>query len=238
MRYFLILAIVALVFFILLGVYAVGFSRILNARKESVSMFFQSIRKKDQIRRFVEKTREHEKSSVGLIISIIILGVMFYLALSGKVFWVVVTSDSMYPAFERGDIVLMQSLVTGSVTEGDIIMFKRPDFQYPIVHRVLKVMDRGIYTGGDSSGPDSWVIQNSDVFAKAILIRDHPIVLKKVGFYFILDAREMRDIGPFGQEYAFYKRLVQTFKSYALAIAIIAASMYLYLEARNRRTSL
>ncbi len=180
------------------------------------------------------KPKKKEVSVLRIALELGVFLLLIYAALSYKVFWVAVVSNSMYPTFERGDMVLVQSLFVDP-SPGDIVMFNRPDLNYPVTHRVLKVSDSRIYTGGDASGPDSFPISRRDVIGEAVLIFGKPVVLKGVGKYFILEATELRDIGPFGQEYLFYKRLVETFRQYAIAIIIISISLYIYLEVKGKK---
>ena len=180
------------------------------------------------------KPKKGEVSLLKITLELGVFLLLIYAALSYKVFWVAVVSNSMFPTFERGDMVLVQSLFVDP-EPGDIVMFNRPDLNYPVTHRVLKVMDGRIYTGGDASGPDSFPISRRDVIGEAVQIFGKPVVLKGVGKYFILDATELRNIGPFGQEYLFYKRLVETFRQYAIAIIIVSISLYLYLEVRGKK---
>ena len=183
------------------------------------------------------KPKKKETSILRMAVELGVFLLLIYAALSYKVFWVAVVSNSMYPTFERGDMVLVQSLVVDP-EPGDIIMFNKPDINYPVTHRVLKIIDGRIYTGGDASGPDRLPISKKDVIGEAILIFGKPIVLKGVGKYFILEATELRDIGPYGQEYLFYKTLVETFRQYAIAIIIISISLYIYLEIRGKKVKI
>ncbi len=158
-----------------------------------------------------------------------ILALLLVLTLSHKLFFTVVTSDSMVPTFKRGDMFLAQAIYIDPKA-GDIIMFKRPDIYLPISHRVLRIDGDRIYTGGDASGPDPWFISKKDIIAQAVMVGGKPIVIRDFGKYFILNAKELRSIGPYGQEYLFYKNLVNAFKSYSIAIIIISTSLYVYLE--------
>ncbi len=158
--------------------------------------------------------------------------ILLYLAFTMKIFWTVVVSNSMYPTFERGDMVLVQSIFVDP-KEGDIVMFMRDDVKLPVTHRVLKVEDGLVYTGGDASGPDSTPVPKSKIIGEVVTIFGKPIVIKGVGNYFILDAKELRDITPFGEEYLFYKNLVELFKTYAIAIIIVSIAAYVYLSFRD-----
>ncbi len=173
------------------------------------------------------KKKERPVLRTFAVLGFIVLLLM--LAFTHKLFWAVVISDSMYPTMKRGDIILVQAIHIDPHV-GDIIMFKRPDSYLPITHRVLRIEDGRIYTGGDASGPDPWFITKKDIVAQAVMIGGKPIVIRGIGMYFILNAPEMRSIGPFGEEYLFYKNLVNAFKNYALAIIIICLAIYVYLE--------
>jgi len=162
-----------------------------------------------------------------------IFALLIVLTLSHKLFFTVVTSDSMVPTFKRGDMFLAQAIYIDP-KPGEIIMFKRADIYLPVSHRILRVDGDRIYTGGDASGPDPWSITKKDIIAQAVMVGDKPIVIRDFGRYFILNANELRSIGPYGQEYLFYKNLVNAFKSYSLAIIIISISLYVYLEIGRR----
>lgn len=51
---------------------------------------------------------------------------------------VVVLSESMSPAFERGDILFL-SMSAAPIVTGDIVVFKIAGREIPIVHRALKI---------------------------------------------------------------------------------------------------
>lgn len=74
-------------------------------------------------------------------------------------------SESMSPAFERGDILFLTLFRKDPIVAGDIVVFKIPGRDIPIVHRVIKihenqeikaltkgdnndVHDRGLYNRG------------------------------------------------------------------------------------------
>ncbi len=216
-------------FFIIFLLYLL-FLRInyLNSIKARINIFYSKSKIRSNTKRILKK-KEIKISKV--IFELIIFLLLIYIALAHKVFFVVVVSNSMYPTFERGDLVLVQSILIDP-KPGDIIMFNRPDINYPITHRVISISQGKIYTGGDASGPDDFVLSGKDVIAEVVQLFNKPVVIKGVGNYFILDAKELRDIGPYGEEYLFYKKLVDLFKTYALAIIIISILLYIYLSVR------
>ncbi|NJE10845.1 signal peptidase I [Thermococcus sp. MAR1] len=57
---------------------------------------------------------------------------------------VIVVSESMEPVFYRGDVVLLKGISEENIDDvklNDVIVYKRPGYEYPIIHRV-----RGIKT--------------------------------------------------------------------------------------------
>lgn len=74
----------------------------------------------------------------------------------------VVSSESMVPTLNVGDIILVRGIDAHQVTVGTIIIFHSPNnFDTPIVHRVIQVDDEGnaifFRTKGDHNpGPDGW----------------------------------------------------------------------------------
>ena len=50
----------------------------------------------------------------------------------------VVISDSMEPTIHKGDIVYIVK-VRGELHKGDIVLYERPDFPEPILHRIVDV---------------------------------------------------------------------------------------------------
>lgn len=159
---------------------------------------------------------------------------LVYLAFTMKIFFVAVLSNSMYPTFERGDIVLVQSIFKDP-KEGDIVVFIDKKEGYSVTHRVLRIRGDKIYTGGDLSGPDERPITKNEIIGKAIIIFGHPIVIKGVGNYFILNVKEMREITPYGEEYLVYKKIIDVMRHYAIAVIIIGISSYIFIVIRESR---
>lgn len=76
----------------------------------------------------------------------------------------VVSSGSMIPTLNVGDIILVRSIDPKAVTVGMIIIFHSPiDYNVPIVHRVIAVVNQGgsifFETKGDNNGArDNWLV--------------------------------------------------------------------------------
>jgi signal peptidase len=81
----------------------------------------------------------------------------------------VVSSESMVPTLNVGDIILVRGVDPRTVTVGTIIIFHSPnEYDMPIVHRVFAVDVQGNYvffeTKGDNNpGPDGWRVSADDL---------------------------------------------------------------------------
>ncbi|ASJ05408.1 MULTISPECIES: signal peptidase I [Thermococcus] len=61
---------------------------------------------------------------------------------------VIVVSESMEPVFYRGDVVLLKGINEENIDDvhlNDVIVYKRPGYEYPIIHRVrdIKTVELG-----------------------------------------------------------------------------------------------
>lgn len=98
----------------------------------------------------------------------------------------VVISDSMVPVLSTSDLVLFQAVDTSQVKSGDIVLFTPPGAYYMVVHRVTSVADGYIRTKGDNNPyPDDWVLTKNDLNGKAVTLYGSPVVVKKLGVYFM-----------------------------------------------------
>lgn len=59
---------------------------------------------------------------------------------------VVVLSGSMEPAFHRGDLLFLTNFREEPVRVGDIVVFKVEGRDIPIVHRVIKLHEKYVYS--------------------------------------------------------------------------------------------
>lgn len=59
---------------------------------------------------------------------------------------VVVLSGSMEPAFHRGDLLFLTNFRDEPVRVGDIVVFKVEGRDIPIVHRVIKLHQRLVFS--------------------------------------------------------------------------------------------
>jgi len=173
---------------------------------------------------------------LGVVLTLAVFTLIVFLLLFDLVFFAVVVSGSMSPTFERGDLVLMQSLNKDEIEVGDIILFDPRDSLTPYTHRVVSIAGGKIRTKGDAGGiADPWTLSTDEVLAKVVILNDKPIVVKSFGSYFILDytKEEQKVGGRYGGEYAFIKNLLNAVKAWGYALCIIAVIGYILLSARE-----
>lgn len=157
-----------------------------------------------------------EKTST--LVSIIIFLVIAFIVLNQNVNFVVVTSDSMSPTIQRGDLVLVQSIIKTTYT-GDIIQFQVPSRRIPVLHRVEEVLANGYKTKGDfNPSPDYWTVEESQIQAKVIILFGNPVVIPKIGELFIVESK----VTKFGSEFGFVSGLLNIFRILSLIIFILA----------------
>ncbi|BGP18077.1 hypothetical protein JCM10213_006532 [Rhodosporidiobolus nylandii] len=68
---------------------------------------------------------------------------------------VVVLSESMEPAIQRGDLLFLTMPRTAALKHGDITVYKVPGAPVPIVHRVIETHD-------ERDGTDQWLLTKGD----------------------------------------------------------------------------
>ncbi|UCH88601.1 MAG: signal peptidase I [Thermoplasmata archaeon] len=159
--------------------------------------------------------------------------IVVYIFMNHYVFFAVITSDSMSPTFEKGDIVLMQSVDTDA-EEDDIIMFNNKNprgIHPPVIHRIENVTEEGYITKGDSTNiPDDWVVEEDEVTAKAVTVSGKPVVIPNVGNYFIQDYKAQ---GKYADEFVFTSLMVTLLKDIGVAVFSTCVGLYIILTIRD-----
>lgn len=218
-----------------------------------ILLFFFKNGKKQQVGRFLRvrgKTGVHKRKRLQVseylrhlrtlvfkpkiaraFLPLVILFLVVLLLINNYVYFTVITSDSMAPTFNRGDMVLMTEFT--DIEEGDVIMFSTPQEQMPVVHRVSEIQGDEIRTKGDfNPREDSWTINESAVYSEAVELNGKPVVLKGVGTYFLEDYESH---GRYSKEVEFNRLLLSGMQDVALYIFIIAVTLYIYLTIREHR---
>ena len=160
-----------------------------------------------------------------LLIILLVLVTMLGLKL---VTLIVVISDSMKPEFEKGDMVLTQSIFL-TPEPGDIITFHVENGLNSVSHRVVSISNKGlITTKGDNNGyKDDFKTKQKDVIAKAVMFDGHPIVIKEFGSLFITDYKKEGVIFKWGDRFTFMQQLSAVIKAWGFIITIICILAYL-----------
>jgi len=176
--------------------------------------------------------RDTQKEDTILLIVLIILIVSFGFKI---IFFTAVISDSMKPEFQRGDLILTQTLFKQPQV-GDIITFKAENVQLPITHRIIKVNYNNIITKGDNNAlPDDYNIKEKDIMAKAIVIGGTPLVLKGMGSFFILDFSKEGKLYKFGDQFTFLQEMFSVIRTWGYVITMIAFSALILSMLGNKR---
>jgi signal peptidase len=150
---------------------------------------------------------------------------------SKSLFFAAVISSSMYPTFDKNDLILIQN-IDRSFHVGDIVLFNTPDRNFPISHRIVAIDGDGtIHTEGDATGVvDWWRLNKTDIGGKVVLIMGKPVVIKGLGQNFIVQDRNQK-FGPF--DYPRYLLFINIIKTYGYAIIVIVIMAYIYLTLRS-----
>lgn len=76
---------------------------------------------------------------------------------------------SMNPALKTGDILSIASYGSRKIRKGDIILFRNPEGEDTIVHRVLSVNSKGVRTKGDNNiEMDPWILQPDHIIGRVV----------------------------------------------------------------------
>lgn len=126
----------------------------------------------------LSKTKQFFKknSTARVIVLIVILFAVTYgsvgvlrIALASESPLMVVSSGSMIPTLNVGDIIIVRGVDPHTVTVGTIIIFHSPnEYDLPIVHRVIAIQNDGsnvfFETKGDNNpGPDGWRVPGQNL---------------------------------------------------------------------------
>jgi len=116
-------------------------------------------------------------------------------AISNKpVLLTVILSNSMYPVWERGDMVIIENLKEKeTVQQGDIVFFKTTEGGLAdkgwIAHRIMSGnVEQGFITKGDANkfndqeSDGTGPIKREWIAARAITLGETPIVIPKIGY--------------------------------------------------------
>ena len=215
------------VLIIIITLYIVSIEHKSNIITTIIKRHFRNSRQKKvdgYVLRYKETLTRKPETAIAVVIPLLIT-LIFALIVYKFVFFAVPISNSMQPTFGRGDLILYQTY-NATPEVGDIVMFKVVDQDKPITHRVYSINQGGlIQTKGDNGGIDPWNLRPQNVHAKAVTIKDKPIVIKYVGSYITGELQS-------GNENFFFKALSAFFqKGRDTGLMIFSMCILLYLLA-------
>ncbi len=86
--------------------------------------------------------------------------------------WMVYTGPSMNPTLVEPDLVEIQPYGDRPVRAGDVIAFRSPTNDIPVVHRVLSVTPEGMRTRGDNNPcDDAWPVRPGEILGRVSAVR-------------------------------------------------------------------
>jgi signal peptidase len=200
--------------------------------ENSVAMRFISswYMKNRYSRAIIQRDTRREDGILLIIVLVLILafGLKFFL-------FIAVISDSMKPEFERGDLIFTQA-ISKEPQIGDIITFKAVGVENTVTHRVIGIQNEFVTTKGDNNPlADDYGTTKKDIVAKAVIIDGHPVVLKGMGSFFILDFSKEGKLRKFGDQYDFLQKMFMMIRTWGYVITIIAFSALLLSMFGNKR---
>lgn len=140
------------------------------------------------------------------IVEGIIIAVLLYLVISVTLSYAlkvdnpvaVVISGSMEPVYYRGDIIVIKGTNPENIQIGDIIVYKRPYQDIPIVHRVINIIEENeklyFVTKGDNNPSEDTYFENGTKYPG---VPDHAVV-----------GKSLFKIPKLGYVTIFFKRLI------------------------------
>lgn len=202
-----------------------------------VKQYFSSYDRKLNVNNYIRDVSKQPEDTQWMIVKEVTIFFIFSLIMLTivlkAIFFTAVVSGSMVPTFERNDLVLMQNF-DRSYNVGDIIMFVEPFTNRPVTHRIVSIDNGVIRTAGDFSGMmDAWKIGKNNILGKAIIFNGRPVVIKRYGRFFIVDAKE-KELAFFGDDYRSYFLFFQIIKIYGYVIVVICVILYIALTFRQK----
>jgi signal peptidase len=205
-------------------------------RQKFTRLFFRKSyynrRNKEYVRFFMIELRQKilKPKMLRSVVPLVIMLIFVALLLSNVLYFSVVTSDSMSPTFNKGDLVLMTDRV--NLEEDDIIIMRAPGVNLPVMHRAVKIEDDNVTTKGDFvPEEDTWDINKGDIYGEAITINGDPIVLKGVGTYFLDEDASAHD--RYTGEMEVTRLFLSSMKGFSVMIFVAAVSIYIILMVRE-----
>ena len=76
---------------------------------------------------------------------------------------------SMNPTLRAGDGLIVMPYRGKKIPVGDVVVFRHPERQHKVVHRVVSVCSKGVRTKGDNNNRmDPWIIGHDDIIGRVV----------------------------------------------------------------------
>jgi len=90
-----------------------------------------------------------------------------------------ISSNSMWPVLEKGDLILIKGTKKDDIKIGDVVVYEAENGF--IIHRVTELMDESFITKGDANTASDQPIKYDKVVGKTINLGDSPIAVPYLG---------------------------------------------------------
>lgn len=159
------------------------------------------------------QTRLKDYFFAGMLITI------FILVATQSVHMALVTTESMRPYINRGDLVIADGL-SKNFSVGDIIEIQPPGYTGTYVHRVVRKLSDDVWkTKGDNwNSEDSWIVTKDIVKGKVITLNKKAIVIPNLGIYLMPSANVALSQDP---TYNFMVNFLSTLRTVAPVLILI-----------------
>lgn len=98
-----------------------------------------------------------------------------------------ITSGSMWPALNEGDLVFIQGVERDALKVGDIIVWRNP--QGFTIHRIVKLNDATLVTKGDANFTEDGPVRYEDVVGRTYQVFGKPARLPYFGMITVYAGR-------------------------------------------------
>jgi len=90
-----------------------------------------------------------------------------------------VSSSSMWPTLEKGDLAFIRGIEKEEIKAGDIVVYRLGgEF---IIHRVVRLRDETLVTRGDANPRSDQPIGYDKVIGRVVMIKDNPLRIPYLG---------------------------------------------------------
>lgn len=90
-----------------------------------------------------------------------------------------ISSNSMWPVLEEGDLVFVKSIEPEDIKIGDVVIYTTEDGF--IIHRVVKLRDKTLVTKGDANVNSDTPVEYDKVIGKTVNIGKNPFSIPYLG---------------------------------------------------------